>query len=115
MKGKGLTRRDFLRLSAGAAAGAALVGCQPEVVKETVEVEREVTKVVETEKIVEVTPTPARDVASLPNAATGIPYEIKPSINNGEPIEFEMKLRYKPDCVLQDNECEPEIAKRFIQ
>ena len=95
MKDKKLGRRDFLRLSAGAAAGAALAGCQPQVVKETVEVEKEVTKVVEKEKVVketvqvEVTPTPARDVRSMPNAATGIPYEIKPSINNGEPIEFD--------------------------
>jgi peptide/nickel transport system substrate-binding protein len=75
-----LTRRDFLRLSAMAAAGAAIVACQPQtvVVKETVEVpkivketvevekekvvekevtkvvEKEVTKVVEKEKVVEV-------------------------------------------------------------
>jgi peptide/nickel transport system substrate-binding protein len=57
-------RRQFLRLSAMAAAGAAAVACQPQtiVVKETVEVEKEVTtvvekevtKVVEKEKIVEV-------------------------------------------------------------
>ena len=95
MKEKKLGRRDFLRLSAAAATGAALAGCQPQVVKETVEVEKEVTKIVEKEKVVketvqvEVTPTPARDVRSMPNAATGMPYEIKPSINNGEPIEFD--------------------------
>ncbi|HUT18334.1 MAG TPA: ABC transporter substrate-binding protein, partial [Anaerolineae bacterium] len=57
-------RRQFLRLSAMAAAGAAAVACQPQtvIVKETVEVEKEVTtvvekevtKVVEKEKIVEV-------------------------------------------------------------
>jgi hypothetical protein len=69
-------RRQFLRLSAMAAAGATAVACQPQtvVVKETVEVEKvvketveveiekevttvvekEVTKVVEKEKIVEV-------------------------------------------------------------
>jgi peptide/nickel transport system substrate-binding protein len=52
-------RRQFLRMSALAAAGVAAVACQPQtvVVKETVEVEKvvekEVTKVVETEKIVE--------------------------------------------------------------
>jgi peptide/nickel transport system substrate-binding protein len=62
-----LGRRQFLRLSAMAAAGAAVVACQPQtvvvketvevekVVKETVEVEKEVTKVVEKEvtKVVE--------------------------------------------------------------
>jgi peptide/nickel transport system substrate-binding protein len=63
MTGK-LDRRTFLRLSAMAAAGAAAVACQPQtvVVKETVEVEKEVTtvvekevtKVVEKEKVVEV-------------------------------------------------------------
>jgi peptide/nickel transport system substrate-binding protein len=44
-------RRQFLRLSAMAAAGAAAVACQPQtvVVKETVEVEKEVTSVVEKE------------------------------------------------------------------
>jgi peptide/nickel transport system substrate-binding protein len=57
-----LKRRDFLRLAATAAAGAAAVACQPQtvvvketvevekVVKETVEVEKEVTTVVEVEK-----------------------------------------------------------------
>jgi multiple sugar transport system substrate-binding protein len=89
MERKKIGRRDFLRLSAGAAAGAVLAGCKPQVVKETVEVVQtvEVEKEVEVEKLV--TPTPARDVYSLPNAATGMPYEIKPSINNGEPIEFD--------------------------
>ena len=32
-----------------------------------------------------------------------------------KPIEFAMKLRYKPDFELDDNECDPEIARRFIQ
>jgi len=67
MEERKLRRRDFLRLSAVAAAGAAAVACQPQtvivretvdvekVVKETVEVEKEVTKVVEKEvtKVVE--------------------------------------------------------------
>ncbi|UCC65740.1 MAG: extracellular solute-binding protein [Anaerolineae bacterium] len=62
---KRINRRDFLRLSAGLAAGAALAGCatpEPQVLKETVEVEKEVTKIVEKEvtKVVEklVTPEP---------------------------------------------------------
>ncbi len=61
MSEKRLARREFLRLSAMAAAGATLVACQPqtvvvkETVKETVEVQKEVTKVVEKEvtKVVE--------------------------------------------------------------
>ncbi|MDI7276955.1 MAG: extracellular solute-binding protein, partial [Anaerolineae bacterium] len=63
-----------------------LAACQPKVVEKTVEVP----KTVEVERIVQVTPTPARDVLSLPNAATGIPYEIKPSINGGKPIRLTM-------------------------
>jgi peptide/nickel transport system substrate-binding protein len=60
MEMKKLGRREFLRLSALSAAGAAIVACQPQtvVVKETVEVEKEKivkeTVVVEKEKIVEV-------------------------------------------------------------
>jgi peptide/nickel transport system substrate-binding protein len=68
---KSLSRREFLRLGAAAAAGTALVACQPQtvivekevekvvtqVVKETVqvqvEVEKEVTKIVEKEVMVE--------------------------------------------------------------
>ena len=72
MAQKNVSRRDFLRVSALTAAGAALAGCAPQVVKETVEVEvtreveveKEVEKVVEVEvekeveKIVEVTAEP---------------------------------------------------------
>ena len=49
MRTKKLSRRDFLRMSALTAAGAALAACQPQVVKETVEVEvtRQIEKVVE--------------------------------------------------------------------
>jgi hypothetical protein len=32
-----------------------------------------------------------------------------------EPLEFDLKLRYKPDFEFQDNECDPEIARRFLQ
>ena len=50
-------RRQFLRLSAMAAAGAAAVACQPQtvVVKETVEVEKVVKETVEVEKVVKET------------------------------------------------------------
>ena len=68
-------RREFLRLSAMAAAGAAVAACQPQtvVVKETVEVEKEVTTVVEKEvttvvekeKIVEVTGASAKQAPEL--------------------------------------------------
>ena len=56
-----LSRRDFLFLTGGAAAGTLLAACQPQVIEKTVEVTREVEveKPVEVEKIVEVTPTPA--------------------------------------------------------
>ena len=52
-----VSRREFLRVAATAAGGAVLVACQPQtvVVKETVEVEKEVTKVVEQEKVVKET------------------------------------------------------------
>ena len=73
MNRKRLSRRDFLRMSAVAAAGAALAGCGPapaaEVIKEEVEVTRIVEKegetVVETvieEVVVTVTPPPKEPV-----------------------------------------------------
>jgi peptide/nickel transport system substrate-binding protein len=62
-----LNRRTFLRLSAMAAAGAAAVACQPQtvVVKETVEVEKEVTKVVEKEVEKEVTTVVEKEVTTV--------------------------------------------------
>jgi peptide/nickel transport system substrate-binding protein len=62
-----LNRRTFLRLSAMAAAGAAAVACQPQtvVVKETVEVEKEVTKVVEKEVEKEVTTVVEKEVTKV--------------------------------------------------
>jgi multiple sugar transport system substrate-binding protein len=47
MTSKKLSRRDFLRASAVTAAGAALAACQPQVIKETVEVEKVVEQTVE--------------------------------------------------------------------
>lgn len=32
-----------------------------------------------------------------------------------EPLEFDLTLRYRPNFELQDNACDPEIARRFIQ
>jgi peptide/nickel transport system substrate-binding protein len=62
-----LDRRAFLRLSAMAAAGAAAVACQPQtvVVKETVEVEKEVTTVVEKEVEKEVTKVVEKEVTKV--------------------------------------------------
>ena len=51
---KRLSRRDFLRISGLAAAGVALAGCAPQIVRETVEVPVEVTKVITEVKEVEV-------------------------------------------------------------
>lgn len=61
MKERKLSRRDFLLLSGSAAAGTLLAACQPQVIRETVEVEKIVreTVEVEVEKQVQVTPTPA--------------------------------------------------------
>jgi len=64
-----LSRRQFLHLAAGAGVGTVLAACAPQVVKETVEVtkevqvvqtqEVEVTKEVPVEKVVTATPAPA--------------------------------------------------------
>ena len=32
-----------------------------------------------------------------------------------EPLAFDLKLRYRPDFKLQDNTCEPDVARRFLQ
>jgi hypothetical protein len=32
-----------------------------------------------------------------------------------EPLQFDLMLRYKPNFELQDNSCDPEIARRFLQ
>jgi peptide/nickel transport system substrate-binding protein len=86
---KRFTRRSFLRASAAAAAGAVIVACQPQtvVVKETVQVEKEVEKIVketvvvekekevtkvvekQIEKIVTATPLPASEYNQAPKLA----------------------------------------------
>ena len=32
-----------------------------------------------------------------------------------EPLAFDIKLRFRPDFELQDNACDPEVARRFLQ
>ena len=67
---KRMNRRAFLRMAGGAAAGAALVACQPKtvVVEKQVEVEKEVTRVVQetvketVEKVVTAAPVTAEPV-----------------------------------------------------
>jgi multiple sugar transport system substrate-binding protein len=54
MKERKLSRRDFLLLSGGAAAGTVLAACQPQVIEKTVEVPVEVTKIVTEMEEVEV-------------------------------------------------------------
>jgi len=103
-----LTRRGFLRLAAMSAAGTAIVACQPQtvVVKETVEVEKEVTKIVEKEKevtkIVEkekevtkvvekekvVTPTPGTEARQAPM--------LKAKVETGELPPLEERLPVEP-------------------
>lgn len=53
-KGHGISRREFLVVSAAAASGL-IAACQPQVVKETVEVEKVVKETVEVEKVVKET------------------------------------------------------------
>lgn len=57
---RALSRRDFLKVTAGTTAGVLLASCAPQVVKETVVVERtvEVEKPVEVEVVVTATPSP---------------------------------------------------------
>jgi len=77
MTGKKLGRREFLKLMAGAAAGSALAACKPQIVKETVVVEKPVEKIVKetvvvteekvvketVEKVVTATPVPRTEVS----------------------------------------------------
>ena len=55
MKDRVISRREFLRLTAMAATGAALSACKPEIVKETVIVEKPVEKIVKETVVVEAT------------------------------------------------------------
>jgi hypothetical protein len=85
MQKKRLSRRDFLNLSAGTAAGSLLAAygsAEPQVIEKTIEVEKEVEKIVtvevekevvkEVEKIVEVqAEPPPPDVIPIRFAAHG--------------------------------------------
>ncbi len=97
-----LSRRNFLRATAMAAAGAALVACQPKtvvvketvekVVKETVEVEKkvEVTKVVEKKvevtKLVEVTVAP-EEIKEAPSLYARVAEGKLPPVSERLPME----------------------------
>lgn len=85
VKTQKLSRRDFLQLSAGVAASTALAGCAG------------ATDTSSGGGNAAPPPAPAPavkvevpdNVEELTNAATGIPYHVKDSINNGEPITLE--------------------------
>jgi peptide/nickel transport system substrate-binding protein len=99
-----LSRRTFLRAAAMAAAGAAVVACQPQtivveqekivketvevekVVKETVEVRTEVTKIVEKEKVVEVTAVP-QEVRESPDLFAQVAQGKLPPVEERLPAE----------------------------
>jgi len=80
-----MTRRELLKLAAGAVGGTLLAACQPQVIEKTVEVEKLVTQVVQetvevpveqtvvVKEIVEelVTATPAQRLEDLPYVAHG--------------------------------------------
>ena len=83
MKRTDISRRAFLRLSAGMAVTTAIASCAPQGGSENGTAET-AGPVVEIGTI----DVPA-NVAELSNAATGIPYVVKDSINNGEPITLE--------------------------
>ena len=114
---KNVTRREFLRVSAVAAAGAVAVACQPQtvivekekivketvevekevttVVKETVEVEKEVTKVVQKEVTVEI----VREVQVTPvPTPTGLSQSpvLDEKVASGELPPVEMRLPMEP-------------------
>ena len=72
--GRSLSRRQFLGLSTSAVVGSLMAG-----------------KVPGTAWSPPFRPLPQsgpseQDILGMPNAATGVPYQVKSSINNGEPI-----------------------------
>ena len=78
-----LTRRSFLRLGAGMAATAAVAACAP-----AGQADGDMPS--DRGPVVEIGTIEVPDnVLDLPNAATGIPYVQKDSINHGEPITLE--------------------------
>ncbi len=79
MKRTDFSRRAFLRLSAGMAVTTAIASCAPQGGTESGPAET-------TGPVVEIgTIDVPANVAELSNAATGIPYVVKDSINNGNP------------------------------
>jgi len=93
----GFTRRDFLRISAAAAAGTLVAACQPQtvVVKETVEVEKEVTTVVEKQ----VTTVVEKEVTVAPAFAQNQAPMLKAMVETGELPEIDERLPSEPGVV----------------
>lgn len=98
-----MSRRSFLRWSAGVAVTAAVAGCAAPGAGETAA--PAAGPVVEIGTI----DVPA-NVMELSNAATGIPYVVKDSINNGEPITLEYW-----EWALDRYEYEREWAEAYMQ
>jgi peptide/nickel transport system substrate-binding protein len=110
-----LSRRTFLRAAAMTAAGAAMAACQPQtvIVKETVEVEKEVEKVVketvvvekEVEKEVQVTKIVEKEVEKIVEV-TVMPEEVKES-----PGLFTMVAQGKLPPVAERVSMEPRVMQ----
>ena len=98
-----MSRRSFMRWSAGVAVTAAVAGCSAPGAGETAA--PAAGPVVEIGTI----DVPA-NVMELANAATGIPYVVKDSINNGEPITLEYW-----EWALDRYEYELEWAEAYMQ
>ncbi len=78
-----LSRRSFIRLGAGMAVTAAIASCAPQSTSES-------DAALDRGPVVEIgTIEVPANVHELSNAATGIPYVVKDSINHGEPITLE--------------------------
>ncbi|KKL51535.1 hypothetical protein LCGC14_2294530, partial [marine sediment metagenome] len=104
MKEHCLSRRKFLQFSAATATGLVIVGCAPSGAEEEAAAAEAAPEVVS--RTIDV---PA-NVMELPNAATGIPYEVKDSINNGEPITLEYW-----EWALDRSEYEQEWAEEYME
>ena len=83
MDGTRLSRRSFMQLGASMAVTAAIASCAPQAPSDS-EMDTGLGPVVEIGTI-----DVPENVFELSNAATGIPYVVKDSINNGEPITLE--------------------------
>jgi multiple sugar transport system substrate-binding protein len=91
MKDKRSSRRDFLRTVAAATAGAVLAACQPKtiVVKETVEVQTEVEKVIKETVIVEGTPKVVKETVIVEGTPEVVEKVVTPTPVPAEPTTVE--------------------------